>query len=109
MAINPVHRGFAMSASQAKRGRGRARSVEDESPVIVGSIAILAVIVFSCMGMIAPVLWEAFLASPGPRWSEQSCNQAGEAAGAAKCPDDVRSQAFRPQPNSQFDPLIPHL
>jgi hypothetical protein len=46
----------------------RPRSVEDESPVIVGSIAILAVIVFSCVGMMAPVLWDAFTGGAGPHW-----------------------------------------
>jgi hypothetical protein len=50
-----------MLVSRTNSTRSRCpRSAEDESPVIVGSIAILAVIVFSCLGMMAPVLWDAF-------------------------------------------------
>jgi hypothetical protein len=99
-----------MSVSRTKgTRRGRARSAEDESPVVVAAIAILAVIVFSCVGMIAPVLWGALVDSPGPRWSEQSCSPETTAAGATKCPDSARLQAFRPRPKAQFDPLIPHL
>jgi hypothetical protein len=99
-----------MSASQARNvRRRRARSVEDESPVIVGLIAILAVIVLSGMGMMAPVLWDAFVGSSEPRLSEQSCSQETAVADAAKCPGNARFQAFRPLPKEQFDPLIPHL
>jgi len=99
-----------MSAGQINSTRRRrARSVEDESPVIVASIAILVVIVFSCMGMIAPALWDAFVDGSGPRRSEQSCGQAIGAADAAKCLESARFQAFRPRPKSQGDLLIPHL
>ena len=99
-----------MSVSRTKSARSlRARSAEDESPIIVTSIAILGVIVFSCMGLIAPVLWSAFVDSPRPRWSEQGCSQGTGAADAAKCLDSTRFQAFRPRPKAQFDPLIPHL
>jgi|ERR1700686_619445 hypothetical protein len=98
-----------MSASQTDGLRRRPRSAEDESPAIVSSIAILAVIVFSCLGMIAPVLWDGFVERPAPRWSEQGCSQAVGAGDAAKCPDSARLQAFRPRPKAQFDPLIPHL
>jgi hypothetical protein len=99
-----------MSASRTKSTHSRrARSAEDESPVVVASIAVLAVIVFSCMGMIAPVLWDVYVDGPGPRWSEQSCNQGAGAADAAKCRDNARVRAFRPRPNVQLDPLIPHL
>jgi hypothetical protein len=99
-----------MSAGQIKSARSRrARSVEDGSPVIAASIAILAVIVFSCMGMIAPVLWDAFVASPGPRWSEQVCSQGTGAADAARCPNNAGFQTFRPRPKTQPGPLIPHL
>ena len=99
-----------MSASRAKGMRSRrARSAEDESPVIVALIAILAVIVFSCLGMMAPVLWDALVGGAGPRWSEQSCSQGTAAADAAKCRDNARFQAFRPRPKTQFEPLIPHL
>jgi hypothetical protein len=99
-----------MSASRANStGRRRARSIGDESPIIISGVAILAVIAFSCVGMIAPVLWDALVGSPEPRWGEQSCTQGTEAAGARKRPDKVRLQAFRPRPTVQFDPLIPHL
>ena len=83
--------------------RHRARSAEDELPVIVALIAILAVIVFSCLGMMAPVLWGAFVSGSGQRLSEQSCSQ------ETRCPDDARFQAFPAPPKAQFDPLMPHL
>jgi hypothetical protein len=50
-----------------------------ESPVIVGSIAILAVIVSSCLGMIATVLWDTFTSGAGPHWGAQSCSCAFQA------------------------------
>lgn len=83
----------------------RARSAEDESPTIVALIAVLAVIVFSCMGMMAPILWDALATGPGSGMSEHSCSQGTEAADAVKCLDNTRLQALRPRP----DPLIPHL
>jgi hypothetical protein len=99
-----------MSASKNKSARGRrARSMEDESPIVVTSIAILGLVVFSCMGLIAPILWTALVDSPGPRWSEQSCSQGTAAAGAAKCPDRTRFQSLWPRPGMQLEPLIPHL
>jgi hypothetical protein len=108
MVING--RGFAMSTSQIKSTRGRrARSMEDESPVIVAAIAVLAVVVLSCAGMLAPVLWDAFVGSSGLRSSEQACSQGAVAAGTATCLDNPRFQPVRPHPRAQFDPLIPHL
>jgi hypothetical protein len=99
-----------MSASQTiSMRRRRARSSEDESPFIVASIAILAVVVFSCMGMIAPVLWDAFVGGPAPHWSQQSCSQGIGAGDAARCLDNARFQTLRPRTKAQFDPLIPHL
>jgi hypothetical protein len=97
-----------VSSSQAKSMRyRRARSAEDESPAIVALIAVLAVIVFSCIGMMAPVLWDAFVS--GPSLSEHNCSQGTDAADAAKCLDNTRLQAFGPLPKPQPDPLIPHL
>jgi hypothetical protein len=87
----------------------RARSVEDESPIIVGSIAILAVIVLSCVGMTAPVLWDAFTGGVGPHWGAQSCRQGTGAADAARCPERAPLQAFQPQPKAQINPPISHL
>ena len=99
-----------MSTSQINSARGRrARSVEDESPVIVAAIAVLAVVVLSCAGMLAPVLWDAFVGGSGLRLSEQACVQGAVAAGAAKCLDNARFQPVLPHPRAQFDPLIPHL
>jgi hypothetical protein len=108
--INPFRRRLAMFSNRTNRARGRrARSAEDESPVIVGSIAILAVIVLSCVGMMAPVLWDAFAGGPGPHWSERSCSQESGAAVATNCPECARLQVFPPRPKPQIDPLIPHL
>jgi hypothetical protein len=99
-----------MSASHAAARRSRrARSAEDESPVIVTSVAILGVVVLSCMALIAPVVWSALVDSPAPRWSEQSCSQGTGAVGAERCPNNARFQAFRPLPRVQLAPLIPHL
>ena len=86
MVING--RGPAMSAGPINSARSRrARSAEDESPVIVAAIAVLAVVVLSCGGMLAPVLWDAFV-------------------GGA---DNARFQPVRPHPRAPFEPLIPHL
>jgi hypothetical protein len=99
-----------MSTSQIKRARGRrARSAEDESPVIVAVIAVLAVVVLSCAGMLAPVLWDAFVGGSGLRSSEHACGQGIIATGSARCLDNARFQPIRPHPRAQFDPLIPHL
>jgi hypothetical protein len=99
-----------MSASHAAPPRSRrARSAEDESPVIVTSIAILGVVMLSFTVLIAPVVWSALVDSPAPRWSEQSCSQGTGAADAARCPGNARFQAFRPPPRVQLAPLIPHL
>jgi hypothetical protein len=54
-----------LSAEPTARSARRPRSAEDESPLVVGSIAILAVIVFSCVGMLAPILWDAFTGGRG--------------------------------------------
>jgi hypothetical protein len=99
-----------MLASRANSTRShRTTSVEGESPVIVGPIAILAIIVFSCVGMMAPVLWDAFAGGGGPHWSVPSCSQRMGLAGAATCSDRARLQAFQPRAKTQLDPLIPHL
>ena len=99
-----------MSTSQINSARGRrARSAEDESPVIVAAIAVLAVVVLSCVGMLAPVLWDAFVGGSGLRSSEQACSQGSVPAGTARCLDKARFQPVRPHPSAQFDPLIPHL
>ena len=99
-----------MSASQINSARGRrARSAEDESPVIVAVIAILAVVVLNCVGMLAPVLWDAFVGGSGLRSSEQACSQGTVPAGTTRCLDNARFQPVRPHPSTQFDPLIPHL
>jgi hypothetical protein len=96
-----------MSASHvASPRRRRARSAEDESPLIVTSVAIPGVVVLSCMGLMAPVVWSALVDSPAPRWSEQSCSQG---TGPARCPNNARFQAFRPPSRVQLAPLIPHL
>jgi hypothetical protein len=97
-----------VSRTNSTRSR-RPRSAEDESPVIVGPIAILAIIVFSCVGMMAPVLWDAFTGGAGPHWGAQSCRQGTGAANAATCPERAPLQAFQPRPKAQIDPLIPHL
>jgi hypothetical protein len=94
--------------SNSTRSR-RARSVEDEPPMIVGSIAILAVIVLSCVGMMAPVLWGALTGGAGPHWGARSCSQGTGAADAATCPERAPLQAFQPRSKAQTDPLIPHL
>jgi hypothetical protein len=110
MAINHSVEVLQMLASRANSTRNRrARSAEDESPVIVGSIAILAVIVLSCMGMMGPVLWDAFAGGAGPHWGAQSCSQGTGAADAATCPVRAPLQAFQPRPKVQIGPLIPHL
>ena len=99
-----------MSTSQINSARGRrARSAEDESPVIVATIAVLAVVVLSCAGMLAPVLWDAFVGGAGLRLSEQACSPGTAAAGTARCPDNDRFQPVRSHPRAQFDPLIRHL
>ena len=99
-----------MLASRTSRPPGRrAMSAEDESPVIVGSITILAVIVLSCPGMMAPVLWDAFMGGTGPHWGAQTCSHGTVAADAATCPERAALQAFQPQPKAQIDPLISHL
>jgi hypothetical protein len=108
MVING--RDLAMSTSQINSARGcRARSAEDESPVIVAAIAVLAVVVLSCAGMLAPVLWDSFVGGSGLRLSEQGCGQGTVAAGTGRCLDNARFQPVRPHPRAQFDPLIPHL
>jgi hypothetical protein len=97
-----------MFAGQATSARShRPRSAEDESPLIVTSIAILGVVVLTCVGLMAPVVWSAFVDSPGQRRSGQGCSR--EAAGAAICSDTTRLQTFRPGPNAGPEPLIPHL
>ncbi len=99
-----------MSGGQINSARGRrARSAEDESPLIVAAIAVLAVVVLSCAGMLAPFLWNAFVGGSGLRSSEQACSQGTAAAGTARCADNARFQPVRPRPRAQFDPLIPHL
>jgi hypothetical protein len=99
-----------MLASQTNSTRSRrARSAEDESPIIIGAIAILAVIVFSCAGMMAPVLWDAFASGVGSRWSTPSCSRATGGSDATACPDHAGLQALQPRPNAQIDPLIPNL
>jgi hypothetical protein len=108
MVVND--RGSAMSAGQINSARGRrARSAEDESPVIVAAIAVLAVVVLSCVGMLAPVLWDGFVGGSGLRLSEQACSPGTAAADTARCPDNTRFQPVRPRPRAQFEPLIPHL
>jgi hypothetical protein len=87
----------------------RARSAEDESPVIVASIAILAAIVLSCAGMMAPLLWDAFVGGTEPHGSAPGCSQRTGPIGATICPNDARLQGFQPRPNAKIDPLIPHL
>jgi hypothetical protein len=86
-----------------------ARSAEDKSRVIVGSIAILVVMVLSCRGMMAPVLRDAFMSGAGPHWGAQTCSHGTVAADAATCPERAALQAFQPQPKAQIDPLISHL
>ena len=99
-----------MLASRSNSTRSRCdRSVEDESPIIVGSIAILAVIVLSCVGITAPVLWNAFTGGAGPHWGAQSCRQGTGPADAAQCPERAPLQAFQPHPKAQINPAIPHL
>jgi hypothetical protein len=99
-----------MSAHQTTSARSRrARSAEDESPLIVTSIAILGVIVLTCVGLMAPVVWSAFVESPGQRWSGQGCGQEAVTAGAAICSDKTHLQALRPRPSVGPEPLIPHL
>jgi hypothetical protein len=99
-----------MSAGQTTSARcRRPRSAEDESPLIVTSIAILGVVVLTCVGLMAPVVWSAFVDSPGQRWSGQGCSQESAAEGAAVCSDRTRLQAFRPRPSVGPEPLIPHL
>jgi hypothetical protein len=98
-----------MSASHSTNARSRrARSSEDESPLIVTFVAILGIVVLGCAALIAPALWSA-LEGPQPRWSEQSCNQESGAADAARCADIARLQAFRPRPKLQHELLIPRL
>ena len=97
-----------VSRTNCTRSR-RARSVEDESPIIVGSIAILAVIVLSCVGMMAPVLWGALTGGAGPHRGARSCSQGTGAADAATCPERAPLQAFQPRSKAQIDPPIPHL
>jgi hypothetical protein len=105
--IHPYHRGLAMSAAQTTSARSRrARSAEDESPLIVTLIAILGIVVLACVGLMAPVVWSAFVDRPGQRWNGQECSQ--EAA-TAICSDRNRLQAFRPHPSAGPEPLIPHL
>jgi hypothetical protein len=99
-----------MLASRTNRTRSRrTRSAEDESPVIVSSIAILAVIVLSCMGMMAPIVWDALANGPEPGRSEQRCSQEIGAAGATNCQNSARLQVSPLRPKAQMDPPIPHL
>ena len=99
-----------MYAGQTSSARSRrTRSAEDESPLIVTSIAILGVVVLTCVGLMAPVVWSAFVDSPRQRWIGQGCSQEAAAAGAAICSDRTRLQAFRPRPDVGPEPLIPHL
>jgi hypothetical protein len=98
--------GFSRTKSPRSRGR---RSAEDESPVIVSSIAIMAVIVFSCVGMIAPVSWDAFTGGAGPLWGAQSCRQGTGAADAATCPERAPLQASQPRPKGANDPAYSAL
>jgi hypothetical protein len=72
-------------------------------------VAILGVLVLSCVALIAPALWSALVESPQPRWSEQGCDEATGAVSAANCPDIARLQALRPRPKAQQELLIPHL
>lgn len=97
-----------MSARQTTSAHSRRpRSAEDKSPLIVTSIAILGVVVLTCVGLMAPVVWSAFVDSPGQRWSGQGCSQ--EAAAAAICSDKTRLQGFRPRPIGGPETPIPHL
>jgi len=96
------------SRTSSTRNR-RARAVEDESPVIVASIAILAVIVLGCAGMMAPVVWDAFMGGTEPHWSLPSCSHRIGPSGATTCLNGAHLQAFQPRPQAQIDPLIPHL
>jgi hypothetical protein len=99
-----------MSATQTSSARSRRpRSAEDESPLVVTSIAILGVVVLTCVGSMTPIVWSAFVESPGQRWSGQGCSREAAAAGAAICSDRTRLQAFRPRPSVGPEPLIPHL
>jgi hypothetical protein len=98
-----------MSARQTTSGTRRPRSAEDESPLIVTLIAILGVVVFTCVGLMAPVAWSAFVFSPGQRWSGQGCSQETAAAGVATCSDRTRLQGLRPPQSVGPEPLIPHL
>jgi hypothetical protein len=99
-----------MSAGPINSARSRrSRSAEDESPVIVAAIAVLAVVVLSCGGMLAPVLWDAFVGGAGLRLSEQACSPGTAAADTARCPDNARFQPVRPHPSAPFEPLIRHL
>ena len=99
-----------MLASRTNSTRSRrGRSVEDESPIIVGSIAILAFTLVRGVGMTAPILWDAFTGGAGPHWGARSCSQGTGAADAATCPERAPLQAFQPRSRAQIDPLIPHL
>src|ERR1019366_7715084 len=101
MVING--RGPAMSAGQINGARSRrARSAEDESPVIVAAIAVQEVVVLSCAGMLAPVLWDAFVGGSGLRLIEQACSPGSAAVDSARCPDNTRFQPVRPHPRAQF-------
>jgi hypothetical protein len=92
--------GSAQPPGEVRRGRiARHRNVRRD----------FGVVVLSCTALIAPVVWGALVDSPAPRWSEQSCGQGTGAAGAARCPDNARIQAFRPPQRVQLAPLIPHL
>jgi hypothetical protein len=98
MVINPLRRRLAMFASRPNRARSRrARSAEEESPVIVGSIAIPAAIVFNCMGMIAPILWDAFSDGAGCAGARRAA--AKEVAPRARRP----ARTVRPYKRSDRD------
>ena len=66
MANYPDRRGPAMFAGQATSARShRPRSAEDESPLIVTSIAILGVVVLTCVGLDGAGRLERLRGQPG--------------------------------------------
>ena len=82
-----------MSSSQINSARGRrARSAEDESPVIVAAIAVLAVVVLSCVGMLAPVLWTR-------SWAARGCARVSKLAAEEPSPQAPRDARTMPDFN----------
>ena len=79
-----------MSARQTTSAHSRRpRSAEDESPLVVTSIAILGVVVLTCVGLMAPVVWSAFVDSPG---------NAGAGSAAARKPRPRRNYLLGQDP-----------